>query len=292
MRKIGDVAIGLFLGLAVGAISVAMLGGLLFPAPRVTLTETSVQTTTLTGPTTTLTEKHLLTETQLSTVTATATERLVSTETMSLTITRTATTPPGPTEELEAVIVHMYTIMTADGSEYIIWDRVSTRKYLYYRSRSHSLTFPEYVTYGDPDVIDLAEGIRDIYGGHGLKEIADTVLDVVQQLHYESDIDPYAKYPIETLCEGSGDCEDLSILYASLMKALVYDVVLLEYSDHMQVGVQLPEDLVPGGWYYSVDGKKYFICEATGEWITGHDWDVGECPEDYQAKSAKIHRIP
>jgi len=292
MGKIGDIAIGLFLGLAAGAIFIAVLGGLLSGTPTVTLTETSVQTVTLTGPTTTQTEKQLLTETELSTVTATATESLVSTKTESLTITRTAGTLPGPTEGLEAVIVHWYTVETASGSEYIIWDRVSTSKYLYYRSRSHFLSFPDYVTYGDPDVVDLAEGIRDTYGGPDLKEIADTVLDVVQQLHYEADIDPYSKYPIETLCEGSGDCEDLSILYASLMKALGYDVVLLEYSDHMQVGVQLPENLVPGGWYFSVDGKKYFICETTGEWITGHDWDVGECPEDYQGVSAKIHRIP
>lgn len=253
------------------------------------VTETGTLYTTATR-TATMVESFSVTFTRTATVVRSVSVTFTGTTRVTYTVAVTA--PVGPTGGLEAIIVHWYTIEAVDGSEYIIWDRVSTSKYLYYRSSSHSLPLPDYATYGDSDVIGLAEFIRDSYGGYDLKDVADTVLDVVQQLHYESDIDPYAKYPIETLCEGSGDCEDLSILYASLMRALGYDVVLLEHPDHMQVGVRLPEASVPGGWYFLIDGEKYYICETTGEWITGRDWDVGECPEDYQGQSANFYRIP
>lgn len=116
------------------------------------------------------------------------------------------------------------------------------------------------------------------------------VMDViffVQQLPYASDNDPasytedavpssvlhvsdgieYPKYPVETLVDGKGDCEDTSILTAALLNLMNYDVVLLSYSDHAALGVRMPDfdpyykDYTPK--YYDYGGKRYYYVETT-----------------------------
>jgi hypothetical protein len=77
----------------------------------------------------------------------------------------------------------------------------------------------------------------------------------------------YSKYPIETLVDGKGDCEDTSILAAALLDLMGYDAVLLSYSDHMAVGVQMTgygpfyADYTPK--YYDFGGKRYYYVETT-----------------------------
>jgi hypothetical protein len=113
---------------------------------------------------------------------------------------------------------------------------------------------------------------------------------IVHQIAY-NESDPQ-KYPIETIIENEGDCDILSIVAASIMKAGGLDVVLLllEYYDHMLIGVNLPDspkDARSQIYYYSHEGKKYYVAETTGgEWKTG--WRVGECPEKLQYAYAKI----
>lgn len=77
----------------------------------------------------------------------------------------------------------------------------------------------------------------------------------------------YPKYPIETLVDGKGDCEDSSILSAALLGIMGYDAVLLKYSDHMALGVQMTgfgpyyADYTPK--YYEFGGKRYYYVETT-----------------------------
>lgn len=55
---------------------------------------------------------------------------------------------------------------------------------------------------------------------------------VTQLTVYSDDIGEVARWPVETLTEGGGDCEDLSILFASLLKAAPYPYKLnLVYLD-------------------------------------------------------------
>ena len=57
-------------------------------------------------------------------------------------------------------------------------------------------------------------------------------------ISYEKEVNTeYPKYPIETIDEGSGDCEDKSILFASIMYLNGYDVSLVRFKDHMTVVV-------------------------------------------------------
>ncbi len=65
-------------------------------------------------------------------------------------------------------------------------------------------------------------------------DIASTILSFVQDkseifsMKYLSDGEgDYPKYPVETLVEGGGDCEDLSILFSSLCSTLGYETIVL-----------------------------------------------------------------
>jgi len=83
---------------------------------------------------------------------------------------------------------------------------------------------------------------------------------------YRSGAD-YPKYPVETLVDGKGDCEDTSILAAAMLDLMGYDVVLLRYSDHMALGIEMAKfspfyaDYPPK--YYDYEGKRYYYVETT-----------------------------
>jgi hypothetical protein len=100
------------------------------------------------------------------------------------------------------------------------------------------------------------------------------------------------KYPVETLVENEGDCDLLSFVAASIMMAGGLDVVLLYYQTekHMNVGVHLshtPDDARSEVYYFSYNGKRYYIAETTGgNWEKG--WRVGECPNELKKASAQI----
>jgi len=83
------------------------------------------------------------------------------------------------------------------------------------------------------------------------------VVVFVQDIPYESESGEYPKYPIETLVENCGDCEDKSILCASLLDLLGYNTSLLRYPSHMAVRandtfIEVTQDLEIG-----IVPKKY-----------------------------------
>lgn len=111
----------------------------------------------------------------------------------------------------------------------------------------------------------------------------------VQSLPYVSDnvstaYDEYPRYPIETLVDNGGDCEDTSILMASLIKEMGYGVVLLRLPGHVAVGVAGGEGVY--GTYWEYEGRKYYYLETTG---TG--WGIGEIPEEYRTQSASVYEM-
>ncbi len=120
------------------------------------------------------------------------------------------------------------------------------------------------------------------YGADGAVELA---ISFVQSLEYQPDDASlgydYPKYPLETLYDRGGDCEDTSILLVSLIREMGYGCCLVEFDDHMGVGV-LGSDNVSGS-YYEMYGKKYFYVETTD---TG--WRIGEMPREYKNRKASI----
>jgi len=108
----------------------------------------------------------------------------------------------------------------------------------------------------------------------------------VQSLPYTSDnettgYDEYPRYPIETLVDNGGDCEDTAILAAALIDAMGYGVVLLRFPTHMAVGVKGSDSLY--GTYWTYQDQRYYYLETTGA-----NWEIGELPPTYKGMSAQI----
>jgi hypothetical protein len=117
------------------------------------------------------------------------------------------------------------------------------------------------------------------------------ILAFVQSLPYTSDnvtegYNEYPRFPIETLVDGGGDCEDTSILFASLTLILGYGTVYINPPDHYAVGV-LGNNLQGTYWVYPQDSNNtYYCCETTGNGFT-----IGELPEEFQGQKAYIYTI-
>lgn len=108
--------------------------------------------------------------------------------------------------------------------------------------------------------------MKNFFGNSDLDKI-NYIASFVQNLEYKNDDETnssyeYPRYPVETLFngDGGGDCEDLSILLASLLNRLNYDVALLRIPNHMAVGVNLSEDAIPNYEYYT---DNYYFLETT-----------------------------
>lgn len=89
----------------------------------------------------------------------------------------------------------------------------------------------------------------------------------------------YWKFPLETLYCMGGDCEDTSILYCALAKALGLDTdpVIFEvpFLGHMRAGVSV--DGCEGCSFITESGTKYYYCETAA----GVNYSVGENPNTY-----------
>ena len=136
----------------------------------------------------------------------------------------------------------------------------------------------------------VAESIVNTAMEKGLskREAIFEVVAFVQSITYESDLNQngqsceYPKYPVETLMEGGGDCEDTSILLATMIKELGYGVALLHFEGHMMVGIAGGESET--GAYYQKDGVNYFVLETTN---TG--WGMGDIPDNYKGEPAYVY---
>ena len=118
-------------------------------------------------------------------------------------------------------------------------------------------------------------------------EVVEFAASFVQSLPYTADsittpYDEYPRYPIETIVDKGGDCEDTSILLASIIDKMGYGVVLIEFPEHCAVGVKGGENVY--GTYWEYEGSKYYYIETTGE-----GWGIGQLPEEYENTSAIIY---
>ena len=59
----------------------------------------------------------------------------------------------------------------------------------------------------------------------------------VQNLQYQAERQEYVKYPIETLKDKGGDCEDTAILLAALINEMGYDAILVHAPGHMMTAI-------------------------------------------------------
>ena len=131
-----------------------------------------------------------------------------------------------------------------------------------------SLTDPAYVsnyhTIDDGTLLELMRMLSAYGSGMDRTEFARFVLSFVQTIPYMTDEDSvgereYWKYPLETLWDGGGDCEDSTILYDTLMLMAGYDVAFVLFQDHAMSAVSVDVD----GHSLTRDGIVYVFCETT-----------------------------
>jgi len=153
-----------------------------------------------------------------------------------------------------------------------------------------------FVTYNDRVIDILASRIDELAMEKGFTDggYIDFFLSFVQQtIAYVDDNSSkgsleYWRYPIETLVEQEGDCEDTAVLFASLMKNRGFNVVLLFYvlennTGHLAVGVDI--DGLKGD-YVEYNGEYFFYCETTSV-----GYHVGEKPSSIPDEPEKVIEI-
>lgn len=157
--------------------------------------------------------------------------------------------------------------------------------YTHYKSQPHFTngTWLKMYTLSDEDrayLHDLIGKLKDTSGNKNLAARNDyqNVAAFVQGIPYALHKDPvtgqtttgandFWKYPVETLADGNGDCIDDAILAAALLKEMNYDVAIVLLPQvsgtsmgHAVVGIACDNC---NGYYYPVDGKKYYYLDLT-----------------------------
>jgi predicted transglutaminase-like cysteine proteinase len=135
-----------------------------------------------------------------------------------------------------------------------------------------------------PEVRELASEFQKLHARHKWNTFnqAYNVLKFVQSCvpySYDKDTtghEDWARYPIETLMEGTGDCEDLAILCAAVIARLGFQVVLLVYPKHVAFGVAGADNLKGDYILDPKTGFRYFYGEATA-----NGWHLGEIPREF-----------
>lgn len=124
-----------------------------------------------------------------------------------------------------------------------------------------------------------------MFGSDGQKELVNGVASFVREaISYVEDVCPdgssdefeYPRFPVETLVDGVGDCEDTAVLLAALLQELEINVSLLRLPNHMAVGVSFSEGLIG---YEPFVGDYYFL-ESTS-----NGGSVGWVPLEYRGET-------
>lgn len=199
-----------------------------------------------------------------------------------------------PVESVEPLFQRRYE-WRYENSKYL-WDvAIPNELYEYCENRPRPPTknYSVYVTdpRDDQFLRDMAMSFNQLALEEGLSENEKISLMMawVQSLPYTSDNvttphDDYPRYPAETLVDEGGDCEDTSILMASLLDEIGYEVILINPPGHVAVGVSGKG--IFRGWHWTLDSKEYYYLETTGE-----GWKIGEIPEEYEEESAHLYHI-
>lgn len=195
-----------------------------------------------------------------------------------------------PVQNQDEVITRNYN-WTYNGYVFTLTVPYSKSVYNYYKRLGHGNPMLErYVSesVNRKIVSEIASLIAYETGRLGFDEF-DRVMcaaSFVQSLPYISDkettgFDEYVRYPVETLVDMCGDCDDTAVLTAAILSEMGYDCALLEFKKHVAVGVKGGDGIQ--GTYFLKNGDKYFYLETTN---TG--WEIGECLDDYTSSKVNV----
>ena len=179
-----------------------------------------------------------------------------------------------------------------------------------YSSRSRCVavygTYDRYVLdpLDDPLMAELAALLTASVDSTAYYDIADNALAFVQSVvAYAPDPSgvEYPRYPVETLVERIGDCEDSSILYASLLRTLGHGAVIAGVdtsgsgvANHMVVFVPVGDDFAArltrqgfeSGGLWVIEGRIYALAETA---VDGSTLPLGVDP--WGLEEGDIHQV-
>jgi len=190
----------------------------------------------------------------------------------------------GATTVHAAAIAKMYK-WESMGRTWTLTQAYAFDAYRYFRMLPRVSSYTDYAAYisdpSDDSALETLVGELDVLADEarlGAWERLNFVVSFVQSLRYVPEEGEYPRYPLETLVDGCGDCEDLAILAAAILGHLGYDVVLLAFTAelHMAVGVRVipPDSSVHRA--YEWNGAAYYYVEPTGV-----GWTIGAQPALY-----------
>ena len=178
------------------------------------------------------------------------------------------------------------------------------KRYSYYVSQSHKISnyrdYLNFVTVDEPALIDIAYILHNMSEEENLdsEEEINFILSFSQSLKYSEDnitsgVGEYPRYPIETLVDQTGDCEDTSALLISLVEILGFNASIILIPDawegygHAAVGINVTG--ATGVHYILNEGEfneiSYYYAETTAP-----GWRLGEMP-DLESNSAYIYEV-
>ena len=86
---------------------------------------------------------------------------------------------------------------------------------------------------------DVAASIKSQAAAYGYSgwDLVRFTTALVQNLTYRAETQEYVRYPIETLKDKGGDCEDTAILLAALINEMGYEAILVHVPGHMMTAI-------------------------------------------------------
>lgn len=187
-----------------------------------------------------------------------------------------------------------------NGRNYSIELEISEELYDYYQNEREHLAY-EYRIEDAETPVNFYGFILSDYDRPFIRELADRfaerafndydkvnlAMTFVQSFPYAYDDDSkgedeYVRYPIETLVDGCGDCEDKVALLAAILYELDIDFVLLSLPEHLALAVRC--EGVAAERYISYRNKKYYYVETTME-----GWQIGQVPPDYAFSDVEVY---
>ena len=197
-------------------------------------------------------------------------------------------------------------VLSIDVPQYYEWNyngnqelnmSITLSSYVNYSEKTRPRDVADFVdmateSESDPCIEFLVNEFREIADTKRYtdRQLANFVASFVQSLPYTVDYDTksrdeYPRYPVETLFDRGGDCEDTSILVATLLDSLGINVILLhlEEDQHIAVGVDVSNTY---GTYWEYLGDKYWFLETTAE-----GFSIGDYPKELKSERAYIYPV-
>ncbi|MBN1859432.1 PKD domain-containing protein [Candidatus Bipolaricaulota bacterium] len=214
-----------------------------------------------------------------------------------------------PTPPIDGIMTCSYT-WWYNSTRRTVSLEIPSSLYQEYASRTRCVsvygTYDQYILdrLDDSLMIELAGAVSAAAAGGDYYDIAENALYFVQTIvAYAPDPSgiEYPRYPVESLVERIGDCEDSSILYASLLRTLGHGAVIAGVdtggsgiANHMVVFVPVDEDFTSrfaeqdrdslGLWV--IDGRLYALAETA---VDGSTLRLGVDP--WGLDGGDIHQI-